>query len=65
LSFDSWLTYDGNNSTEFERTVAMTRVGSLWMLREEEGLSGDLTGRSLGRHATDAVEQRGVVAVVN
>jgi hypothetical protein len=45
--------------------VAMMRVGSLWMLGEEEGLSGDLTGRSLGRHATDAVEQRGVVAVVN
>jgi hypothetical protein len=47
--FDSWRTYDGKNSSEFKHAVAVMHRSSLWMLGEEEGLSGDLTSRSLGR----------------
>jgi hypothetical protein len=49
MLFDSRWTYDGNNSPEFERAVAVMHESSMWMLGEEEGLSGDLVGHSSGR----------------
>jgi hypothetical protein len=54
LSFDSRWIYDGKNSSEFERTVAVIYGSSLWiMLEEEEGLFGDLNDRS-----SEAAERR-------
>jgi hypothetical protein len=47
--FDSWLTCGGKNSLKFERSVVVKHRSSPWILGEEEGLFGDLTGRSSGR----------------
>jgi hypothetical protein len=46
LSFDSQWTCDGKNSSEFEHAVDVMHGSSPWMLGEENGFSGDLTGRS-------------------
>jgi hypothetical protein len=48
----------------FERVAAVMHESSPWMLEEEEGLSGDLTGCSLGRRSdrcSRATKSGGVV----
>jgi hypothetical protein len=42
------MTCDGKNSLEFECVVVVMHMSSLWMLGEEDGLFGDLTGHSSG-----------------
>jgi hypothetical protein len=63
LVFDSWWTCDGKNSLEFECTAAVMHGSSLWMLREEEGLSRTSWAVAQGGGATDAFERRGVVTI--
>jgi hypothetical protein len=43
------VTCDGKNSLKFECVAVVMHESSPWMLREEEGLPGYLTGRSSGR----------------
>jgi hypothetical protein len=48
LVFDSRWTCNDKTPPEFERAMEVMHGSSSWMLVEEEGLSGDLTGRSSG-----------------